>query len=227
MNIKPRFSTKMISLTKTVPDGWDGLAPRTAEELIIYCGRVSNPNNQLSFETAPKLVKYMVTHKHWSPFEMADMCVEVKTSRAISAQILRHWTFSFQEFSTRYAEVEPEAIVYPARSQDPKNRQASIDNLSDEVKTEFERMQLDGFQRAFDDYRKALDMGIAKEQARFLLPLATPTTVYMKANIRDWIHYLALRSGNGTQLEHAEIAIDILERHFKPNFPSISEAMGW
>ena len=195
------------------------------EQLIAYTARVSNPANQDNMDTAPKLLKYLIKNKHWSPFEMSHMTVEITTSRAIAAQILRHRSFSFQEFSQRYAEVT-EFIEYPARRQDDKNRQNSVDDLTQPVKDWFQRVQAINNSDAMQRYKTALENGIAKEQARFLLPLSTQTTLYMCGSIRSWIHYIELRSGNGTQLEHREIALKC-QAILKQHFPSVAEAMEW
>ena len=157
---------------------------------------------------------------------MIDVGVEIHTSRGIAPQILRHWSFSFQEFSQRYA-AATEQIIYPARRQDSKNRQNSVDDLPQSDKDWFLQAQLDVWNLAFSRYQEALNKGIAKEQARFLLPLGTKTVLYMKGNVRDWIFYLKLRSGNGTQQEHSDIAKEIIKEVFIPNFPIISENMGW
>ena len=198
---------------------------RTPEDLIAYVARVSNPANQNNQQTAPKLLKYLIKNHHWSPFEMVHMTVEIETSRAIAQQILRHRSFSFQEFSLRYAKAT-EAIVYPARRQDEKNRQNSIDDLPDYAREEFREMQEEVNNFSQECYERALEMGVAKEQARFLLPLSTKTKLYMCGSIRSWIHYCELRCGNGTQLEHKEIA-DRCKAILKDNFPSVAEAMEW
>lgn len=198
-----------------------------AEEVITYCARVSNPNNQLKFNNSAKLIKYLITNKHWSPFEMAHMTLQVKTSRGISPQILRHRSFTFQEFSQRYAAVDASGlIVYAARRQDDKNRQNSIDDLSDDVKREWEERQLSNWKRAFEDYTWALDNGIAKECARFVLPLGCATTLYMSGSIRSWIHYIELRASHGTQKEHMDIAVECREI-FKKELPGVAEALNW
>lgn len=177
-----------------------------AEQLIAYMARVSNPANQDNTETSAKLIKYLIDHKHWSPFEMVNMCVEIETTRSIAAQILRHRSFSFQEFSQRYAEVTTPASVPNLRRQDTKNRQNSIDDLDPRLKSAFEARI--GY--LFDDakvlYEDMVESGIAKECARDILPLATPTRLYMNGTIRSWIHYCQLRCANGTQLEHQIIA---------------------
>mgnify|MGYP003344242239 CR=1 FL=1 len=175
-----------------------------AEKLIGYCARVSNPANQDNPNVAG-LLTYCIKKKHWSVFEMATMCLEIKTTRAISAQLLRHKTFSFQEFSQRYA-VTTEVDMPLLRSQDNKDRQNSIDDLPEE-KVEFLQQQIDNHYRsAIDIYNSMLDSGVAKECARSVLPLSTATRLYMSGTIRSWLHYVDLRAANGTQLEHMQIA---------------------
>jgi thymidylate synthase (FAD) len=204
--------TKLISVT---PD---------AEETIAYCARVSSPHQDNP--SIAGLLKYMIRESHWSPFEMANMVVEITTSRAISAQILRHRSFSFQEFSQRYAETN-NYIFYDARRQDEKNRQNSIDDLSEEDKIWFDCAQHDVGVMTFDLYGQALRRGIAKETARFLLPLNTETRLYMNGTLRSWIHYLQLRTPeHGTQKEHSDIVAEIKEI-FINEFPVISEALEW
>lgn len=193
------------------------------EQLVMYCARVSNPSNQTSGKTG--LLKYCLEHGHVSIFEMANMVFEIETSRAIAAQILRHRSFSFQEFSQRYAAAQS-IEVYEARAQDNKNRQNSIDNMSEENKQWFLDAQKNHNDQALNLYQQALDRGIAKEQARFLLPLSTTTKLYMNGSLRSWIHYLQLRCGNGTQKEHQEIALAIREI-FCQELPIIGEALGW
>lgn len=196
-----------------------------AEGTILYCARVSSPQNQRSEST--KLLDYCIKNGHWSIFEMAHMTVEIETSRAIAAQILRHRSFSFQEFSQRYAPIDTNDFeLYNARRQDFKNRQNSIDDMSAEDKTFFQNAQNHINAIAFDLYGECLKRGIAKEQARFLLPLSTRTKLYMTGNVRSWLHYLDLRCGHGTQLEHQEIANSI-KALFIQQFPKISEAKGW
>lgn len=175
-----------------------------SQKIIAYCARVSNPLNQKN-EKIEGLLKYCIKHGHWSVFEMASMCIEIKTSRAISSQILRHKSFSFQEFSQRYAQ-STRTIEYQARRQDLKNRQNSYDDLDTETKTWFMLAQRLSTNYAMELYQKALDRGIAKECARFLLPMSTETTLYMTGNIRSWIHYCQLRCDPSTQLEHRELA---------------------
>lgn len=193
-----------------------------AEKVIMYCARVSS-NNQES--TDPRLLSYCIKQGHWSVFEQASMCVEIQTSRAISAQILRHKSFQFQEFSQRYQEVT-QFETYKARRQDKKNRQNSIDDLDQATLDWFEDAQSMVQMLSEDLYRQALDKGIAKEQARFLLPMAASTKLYMTGSIRSWIHYLQLRTANGTQQEHIDIAKEI-QSIFIKELPIISQALGW
>lgn len=194
-----------------------------AEKEMMYCARVSNPANQNSTNT--KLLDYCIQNSHWSIFEMANLCIEIETSRAIATQILRHRSFSFQEFSQRYAEAST-TETYPARRQDNKNRQNSIDDLPQETKDWFKTVQEHQNLAAFHAYEQALELGIAKEQARFLLPLSTTTRLYMNGTVRSWLHYLDLRCANGTQLEHKEIA-DSIKQIFIEQFPVIAKAKGW
>jgi len=179
-----------------------------AEEEIMYCARVSNPSNQDSGD--PKLLRYCIKHGHWSIFEMANMCVEITTTRAIAQQILRHKSFSFQEFSQRYSKVQ-DISVWQARGQHTSRKQCSVDNLSQEVKQWFLEAQFDNNLRAQHMYEQALDKGIAKECARALLPLTTVTKLYMNGTIRSWIHYLQLRLQDDTQMEHRKVAREIRE----------------
>jgi len=202
---------KLISIT---PD---------SEKLVAYCARVSS--NQQENPSISKLLRYCIKHKHWSIFETAYLTVEINTSRAISAQILRHRSFTFQEFSQRYAEV-PDFVSYEARRQDKKNRQNSIDDMTFEDRHWFDIAQ-DRVQSLTSSlYLDALDKGIAKEQARFLLPMSSKTKIYMTGNIRSWIHYLELRTGIETQKEHRDIARQVKEI-FKEELPIISGALEW
>lgn len=193
-----------------------------AEQLIAQMARVSNPANQDNHETAPRLLRYLIRNKHWSPFEMASLCVKIETERDIAAQILRHRSFSFQEFSTRYAETGMSEL--PAlRRQDTKNRQNSIDDLSDEMTARFMQKMGGVLVSSYRVYQDMLEAGVAKETARRILPLCTPTTLYMHGTLRSWIHYIDLRTEAGTQLEHRDIAYqcqDIFQQHF----PSIHQA---
>ena len=202
---------KLISIT---PD---------SENLIAYCARVSS--NQQDNPSISKLLRYCIKHKHWSIFETAYLTVEINTSRAISAQILRHRSFTFQEFSQRYAEV-PDFVTYKARRQDKKNRQASIDDMSLEDKHWFNVAQDKVQTLTASLYLDALDKGIAKEQARFLLPMSSKTKIYMTGNIRSWVHYLELRTAIETQKEHRDIAREI-KKIFKEELPIISGALEW
>ena len=193
-----------------------------AEQLIGKIARVSNPANEDN-PNVEKLIRYLIKHKHWSPFEMASMCVEIKTTRAIAPQILRHRSFSFQEFSQRYA-IATEINVPDLRRQDMKNRQNSIDDLPDE-KVEFLQQQIDNHYRsAMDIYNSMLDSGVAKECARSVLPLSTATRLYMSGTIRSWLHYVDLRADNGTQLEHMQIARSIGDI-LADQVPTVARAM--
>ena len=207
-------STNFVELVSITPN---------AEEIIAFCARVSNPSNQLNVETAPKLLKYLINHKHFSPYEMVSFTVEISTSRAIAAQILRHRSFSFQEFSQRYA-VASKNTYHRARRQDTKNRQNSVDDMPQPDIDWFIEAQNQVWDLAKEKYDEALVSGIAKEQARFLLPLSTETTVYMSGSIRSWIHYISLRTANGTQAEHKEIAIHC-EKILKEQLPMIAKAL--
>jgi thymidylate synthase (FAD) len=216
------MKVELVAVTKPVKKD---LEEFSSEELMAYVARVSNPSNQMNTKTSSKLLGYCIKNAHWSVFEHVNMTVEITTSRAIAAQILRHRSFVFQEFSQRYAEAMSNEKV-EARRQDTKNRQNSINDMSEEDKEWFERQQTRLWQEAKAEYDEALRRGIAKEQARFLLPLSTQTTLYMTGNVRNWIHYISLRSENGTQKEHADIAIAI-KNIFIEQFPAISEALEW
>lgn len=194
-----------------------------AEKTIAYCARVSSPNQDNP--EIDKLLNYCIKHGHWSIFEQANMCVEIETSRAISAQILRHKSFSFQEFSQRYSEVQ-EFEIYNARRQDSKNRQNSIDDLSREDKAWFHQAQLVIQETSENLYTQALDLGIAKELARMLLPMSSKTKLYMNGSIRSYIHYLELRTHKDTQLEHREIAEEI-KKIFIEQLPNTAKALEW
>jgi thymidylate synthase (FAD) len=190
-----------------------------AEQLIAYMARVSNPANQNNTETSAKLIKYLIDHKHWSPFEMVNMCVEIETTRSVAAQILRHRSFSFQEFSQRYAEVQLRPELPEMRRQDLKNRQNSVDDLSLETLKECDEVLGTALVTSYRAYERLLELGVAKECAREVLPLCTPTKLYMNGTIRSWIHYCQLRCANGTQKEHQIIAREawkLLEEHL-PN----------
>jgi thymidylate synthase (FAD) len=197
-----------------------------AEELIVYMARVSAPRNQDNMETAPKLLQYLIKHSHWSPFEMANMCVEIETTRSISAQIIRHRSFSFQEFSQRYADVNElgSAVIPHLRRQDYLNRQNSIDDLSPEDVANYYRRISQLFEDAEHLYKEMVSQGIAKECARNILPLGTQTRLYMNGSIRSWIHYLQLRESSETQFEHRQIA-EWIKQIFCREFPIIGEAV--
>lgn len=205
-------TAKLVSIT---PD---------AQELIAYCARVSNPANQNNTETAPRLLRYLIKHRHWSPFEMANMVVEIKTTRAIAAQILRHRSFSFQEFSQRYAAVQ--SIPQPPllRRQDAKNRQNSIDDIPLAEQYAWNDQISEHYASSYALYDSLLQSGVAKECARDVLPLGSETTLYMNGTIRSWLHYVDLRGGPETQLEHRTVAMsikDVIEKEM----PDVYEAM--
>jgi thymidylate synthase (FAD) len=197
-----------------------------AEELITRMARVSAPKNQDNMGTAPRLLRYLIKHNHWSPYEMAGMCVEIDTTRAISPQILRHRSFSFQEASQRYMDVSElgSAVIPHLRRQDHKNRQNSIDDLSPDAISGYYRRISKLYEDAEHLYREMISSGVAKECARSILPLSTQTRLFMNGTIRSWIHYLQLRESNGTQLEHQQIAREI-KRIFCEQFPVIGEAV--
>ena len=214
------YSVKFVSITKPLLDGV--VKNMSSEELIVYIARVSNPSNQMNMETAPKLINYLIKHKHWSPFEFVDMTVEITTRRSIAAQILRHKSFSFQEFSQRYSTVSNIAPVQ-LRKQAKTNRQSSEDIIEDFT---LQRDIEQHFSNSKMLYDKLIDSGVSRETARDILPLATETTMYMKGSVRSWIHYLELRCSTDTQLEHRQIA-DGIKTIFNNQFPNISEALGW
>ena len=200
-----------------------------AQELVAFCARVSNPSNQLNTETSEKLIKYLIKNAHWSPLEMVSACLEIETTRDIARQILRHRSFSFQEFSQRYANPvkDLEFVTREARLQDLKNRQNSIENDDEEISNMWIEKQEHLINEARETYNWAIENGIAKEQARAVLPEGnTVSRMYMNGTLRSWIHYIELRSGNGTQKEHMEIAEDC-KKVFIKYFPSVSEALNW
>ena len=207
---------KLISVT---PD---------AEKHMAYCARVSNPNNQEN-DNFSGLLKYCIKHQHWSIFEQATMTLEINTTRGIAAQILRHRSFTFQEFSQRYADSSllGDTIPLPElRRQDTKNRQNSIDDLDPFEVQILEKQMQTLFDSSMALYKQMLERGVAKECARFVLPLATPTRLYMTGSVRSWIHYIDLRSGHGTQKEHMDIALGA-KKVFCEQFPAVAEAMEW
>ena len=208
-----------VSLVSVSPD---------AEKHMAYCARVSNPNNQDN-ENYAGLLRYCIKHQHWSIFEQAFMTLEINTTRGLAAQILRHRSFTFQEFSQRYADtnlLDTNIPLPELRRQDTKNRQNSIDDVPEEQsKMLLGRIQ-NYFNEGLDLYNELLREGIAKECARFVLPLATPTRIYMSGSVRSWVHYIDLRSGHGTQKEHMDIA-NACKDIFKVQFPTVSEALEW
>ena len=212
------MTKKKVNLISVTPD---------AEKHIAYVARVSNPKNQDN-ENFSGLLKYCIKHGHWSIFEQAYMTLEIETTRGIAAQILRHRSFTYQEFSQRYADSNllGQIELPELRRQDTKNRQNSIDDLDDEVVEKLNKQMNTLFSSALSLYNQMLEKGIAKECARFVLPLATPTRIYMTGSARSWIHYIKLRSGHGTQKEHMDIANEA-KSIFVEQFPSIAEAMEW
>jgi thymidylate synthase (FAD) len=213
--------TQIVAITQPYVRSEDNTRFLTAEEFIVYCARVSNPSNQLNLESAPKLIKYCINHGHWSIFEQASMTVEIQTSRDISAQILRHKTFAFQEFSQRYSVVTG-IESFDIRKQAEKNRQSSTEIL--DLSEEDVKKITDHVTNGVELYQYIISKGGARECARKVLPLCTQTTLYMTGNIRSWIHYLELRCKEDTQLEHREIALSI-RNSFNTLFPSIAEAL--
>lgn len=199
-----------------------------AEKTMAYVARVSNPSNQDN-ENYAGLLRYCIKHNHWSVFEQSHMSLEIETNRGIAAQILRHRSFTFQEFSQRYADTNLLADHIPVpdlRRQDTKNRQNSTDDLGDYVKLGLQGEIAEHFKQAQNLYNRLLEKGVAKECARFVLPLATPTRIYMTGSCRSWIHYIQLRSANGTQKEHMDIA-NACKEIFVQQFPVVSEALEW
>ena len=210
------MSVKLISVT---PD---------AEKMMAYVARVSNPNNQEN-PNYGKLLGYCIKHNHWSVFEQAFMTLELETTRGVAAQVLRHRSFTYQEFSQRYADssmLADQIPMFDLRRQDTKNRQNSIDDIDPFVKQEFEIKIRRHFDEAMVLYQSMLDSGIAKECARFVLPLATPTRIYMSGSCRSWIHYINLRTANGTQKEHMDLA-EGCKKVFIEQFPTCAEALEW
>jgi len=209
----------LVKLISVTPD---------AEKTMAYCARVSNPSNQDNDNYA-RLLKYCIDHQHWSIFEMAFMTLEINTTRGIAAQILRHRSFTYQEFSQRYADttlLAEDIPLFALRRQDNKNRQNSIDDIANETRVKWNTKIREHFAKSKALYDAMIADGIAKECARFILPLATPTRLYMSGSVRSWVHYINLRSAHGTQKEHMMIANEAKEI-FKTQFPIISEALGW
>ena len=213
------MNVKLISLTNSVIDG----KQLTAEELIVYIARVSNPNNQFNFETSDRLLAYLIKNKHWSPMDMVDMTVEIVTSRGIAQQILRHKSLFFQERSQRYSqidEIEPIQLRYKGET----NRQSSSDKLNDKDSEYFNDKVDKVIQMSQDLYQEMLDANIAKECARFVLPISTESTLYVKGSVRSWITYLNVRLDHHTQLEHRDIASEIATI-MSEQFPNITKAL--
>ena len=213
------MSDTPIKLVSVTPD---------AEKLMAYVARVSNPNNQGNDKFAG-LLKYCIEHGHWSVFEQSFMTVEINTTRGLAAQILRHRSFTFQEFSQRYADTNLLDSMIPVpdlRSQDNKNRQNSNDDIPEEKKEEYQALIARHFSEAMDLYNALLQEGVAKECARFVIPLATPTRIYMTGSCRSWIHYINLRSAHGTQKEHMDVAEGV-RKIFSEQFPVVAQALDW
>ena len=216
------MNVKLISVTQPNIEGI-----KNSEDLVAYCARVSNPSNQMNSETSPKLLAFLIKHKHWSPFEMVDMTVEIKTSRAIAAQILRHRSFSFQEFSQRYS-VANQFEDVELRLQGDKNRQVG-EKLISKDHPEYDNLNhlvAETLSMSQHCYDTMIENGIAKEVARMILPLTTETTMYMKGSLRSWVHYIELRTEQNTQKEHRIIA-DECKNIFIGQFPIIAEALQW
>ena len=221
-------NVRLVSYSQPAPDAFIGID--NAQDLIAYCARVSNPTNQTNTQTSERLLAYLAKEKHWSPFEMVSACLEIETTRDIARQILRHRSFSFQEFSQRYAEQAEYKNFREARLQDPKNRQNSIDPAEMMDSDERVDLQLDWLKKqpqvsvaVKEAYEWALENGIAKEQARAVLPEGhTTSRLYMNGTLRSWMHYIELRSGNGTQKEHQEVAL-ACAKELQTVFPTITE----
>lgn len=216
---------KLIACTT----GAGELEGKSPQDCISYVARVSNPHNQENYRTAGGLLKYCIKHAHWSIFETVSMTLEINTNRGIAAQVLRHRSFTFQEFSQRYADTKllDQTIPLPdLRRQDDKNRQNSINDLPPGLKTDYYKKIADHFDASMQLYNNLLDNGVAKECARFVLPLSTPTRIYMTGSCRSWIHYINLRTANGTQKEHMELA-EQCKVVFRSVFPDVAEALEW
>jgi len=216
------MNVDLVSITKPEIKGI-----KNPEDLVAFCARVSNPSNQMNAETAPKLLKFLIKHKHWSPFELVDMCVEIKTSRGIAAQILRHRSFSFQEFSQRYS-VANEFEDIELRLQGDKNRQVGeiLMKTNTDAYDKVNEILIESLSLSQHCYDTMIENGVAKEVARMILPLTTQTTMYMKGSLRSWIHYIELRTEQNTQKEHRAIA-ERCKKIFIKEFPTISEALEW
>ena len=216
---------KLISCTQ----GAGELEGKSPQDVISFVARVSNPHNQENYRTASGLLKYCILHNHWSIFETASMTLEINTNRGIAAQVLRHRSFCFQEFSQRYADTKllnQEIPVPDLRKQDLKNRQNSTNDLPPGMVQQYQKKIEKHFEDAMHLYNNLLDNGVAKESARFVLPLSTPTRIYMTGTCRSWIHYINLRTSNGTQQEHMDLA-EQCRQVFTTVFPDVAEALDW
>jgi thymidylate synthase (FAD) len=221
------MNVKLLSYSQPA-DEFRDMGIGDAQELIAYCARVSNPSNQLNSDTSEKLIRYLVKHAHWSPLEMVSACMEITTTRDIARQILRHRSFSFQEFSQRYADPTKDLnfVTREARLQDTKNRQNSLATDDERLQKEWERQQRQIIAYAKSAYDWAISQGIAKEQARAVLPEGlTESRLYMNGTLRSWIHFIELRSANGTQLEHQQVAKSCAEV-ISQVFPLATEFIG-
>ena len=218
------MKVRLVSYSKPTID-FENEGITDVQELVAFCARVSNPSNQNNNETSQKLIKYLINNKHWSPLEMVTACIEIETTRDIARQILRHRSFSFQEFSQRYADPTKDLsfVLKEARLQDNKNRQNSIDTDNETLKSEWINKQKKLIDLSLKTYKWAIDNGIAKEQARAVLPEGnTVSRMYMNGTLRSWVHYIELRSSNGTQKEHMEIAKSIA-KIISDIFPMMSD----
>jgi len=215
------MKVELKSYSKPINSDSDAESNTSLLDLVAYYARVSNPANQNNTETNEKLVSYLIQHEHWSPLEMVSICLEIETTRDIARQILRHRSFSFQEYSQRYAVADLGVVYREARMQDTKNRQSSIPTQDPRIQDEWDDVQERVAEVSRDAYAWALDNGIAKEQARVVLPEGMTTSrLYMNGTLRSWVHYIQLRSGNGTQKEHRDIALKCAEQ-IEPIFPMI------
>jgi thymidylate synthase (FAD) len=225
------MKVSLVSFSQASPEFLTehGLTDADVQDLIAFCARVSNPSGQLNMETSAKLIKYLIKHKHWSPLEMVSACMEIETTRDIARQILRHRSFSFQEFSQRYADPtkDLEFVTREARLQDTTNRQNSIDTEDASLQATWENKQLNVIEAAQKAYAWAIENGIAKEQARAVLPEGnTVSRMYMNGTLRSWVHYIELRGANGTQKEHMDIA-HACARVIADVFPLADEMFEW
>jgi len=225
------MKVSLVSFSQASPEFLTShdLADANVQDLIAFCARVSNPSGQLNMETSAKLIKYLIKHKHWSPLEMVSACMEIETTRDIARQILRHRSFSFQEFSQRYADPtkDLEFVTREARLQDTTNRQNSIDTEDASLQATWENKQLNVIEAAQKAYAWAIENGIAKEQARAVLPEGnTVSRMYMNGTLRSWVHYIELRGANGTQKEHMDIA-HACARVIADVFPLADEMFEW